>query len=135
MHKFLVFIQLLFIYNLQSSILSNMNYLACLSTHFYMPEGTHAFHFDGSSAYLSSFSCFVVSLTVSLVSYFSRLLTNHRNNMCELYCCRTPRQVSFFIARIILFLCFLSATMASSISRYTPLLFILVHILFCSSAK
>lgn len=58
-----------------------------------------------------------------------------RETTCELYCYRTPRYVSFFIGRIILFLCFLSAKMASSISYYTPLLLILIHVLFCSSAK
>lgn len=85
-------------------------------------------------SYTSSWSFSFVSLTMSLVSYFSRLMTNDRNNMRELYCYRTERYVSFFIARMIIFLCFLSATIATSTS-YTPLHFSFLHIPFCYSSK
>lgn len=85
-------------------------------------------------SYTSGWSFSFISLTLSLVSYFSRLMTNDRNNMRELYCYRTERYVSFFIARMIIFLCFLSATIATSTS-YTPLHFSFLHIPFCYSSK
>lgn len=58
-------------------------------------------------SYPSSWSFSFVSLTMSLASYFSRLMTNDRNNMRELYCYRTKRYVSFFIARMIIFVFYL----------------------------